>query len=229
MNLFIYNVYWNVFFFTVIEVGGESKRVLTGVIFSYAIYIGEVTFAFIAMGLKYWKYIILVVYSPLILFITYVLILRESIRWQILRGKINEAKDTLKLVAKFNQINLTGTEIDTADPKALRIKFSIEEQNEKESLKAIFRSKEIMIRLAVASFCFFTSSFLYYGSVVHSVLLPGNKYTNFILAALTSFPGDLIAYFMFEKFGRKITLQYGYCISAVFLVAQNFAPICKSY
>ncbi|KOB64545.1 Solute carrier family 22 member 21, partial [Operophtera brumata] len=190
-----------------IEVGGDSKRVLTGVIFSYAIYVGEVAFAFIAMGFKYWKSIILVVYGPLIMFITYGLILRESSRWQVLRGKTDEAKGTLKLIAKYNKIDITAAEIDGTDPKELRMKLNIEEQNEKESMKEIIKSKEIMIRLAVASVCFFTSSFLYYGSVVHAVLLPGNKYTNFILASLTSFPGDLIAYFTFEKFGRKITLH----------------------
>lgn len=210
-----------------IEVGGDSKRVLTGVIFSYAVYVGEVAFAFIAMGLKYWKSIILVVYAPLIIFVTYGLILRESSRWQILRGKINEAKDTLKLIAKYNKIDVTAADIDSTDPNELRMKFNVEEQNEKESMKVIFNSKEIMTRLGVASFCFFTSSFLYYGSVVHAVLLPGNKYTNFILASLTSFPGDVIAYFTFEKFGRKITLQYGYILSAVFLIAQNYAPECK--
>ncbi|KOB70549.1 Organic cation transporter [Operophtera brumata] len=159
------------------------------------------------LDLRYWKSIILVVYGPLIMFITYGLILRESSRWQILRGKTDEAKGTLKMIAKYNKIDITAAEIDGTDPKELRMKLNIEEQNEKESMKEIIKSKEIMIRLAVASVCFFTSSFLYYGSVVHAVLLPGNKYTNFILASLTSFPGDLIAYFTFEKFGRKITLH----------------------
>lgn len=210
-----------------IEVGGDSKRVLTGVIFSYAVYVGEVLFAFIAMGLKYWKSIILIVYSPLILFLTYVIILKESSHWEILRGKTDDAKKTLKLVAKFNKIDITPNEIENTTAKELRTKFNIEEQKEKESMMVIFNSKEIMIRLAVASFCFFTSSFLYYGSVVHSVLLPGNKYTNFILSSITSFPGDLIAYFTFEKFGRRITLQYGYMVSAVFLIAQSFCPECK--
>ncbi|XP_026318949.1 organic cation transporter protein-like [Hyposmocoma kahamanoa] len=207
-----------------IELGGEAKRVSAGVIFSYAVYVGEVTFAFIAMGLKYWKFLILVVYTPMALFVFYILCLKESTRWQMLRGRTQQAKDTFKCIAKLNKLEVTPKEIEDLSEEELRFKLNVQIQKEKETIKDILGSKEIMVRLAVTSFCFFTSSFLYYGSMVHSVLLPGNKYTNFVLASVTSFPGDLLAFYTFNKFGRRITLQWGYFGSAVFLIAQTYAP-----
>ncbi|XP_026748842.1 organic cation transporter protein-like [Galleria mellonella] len=207
-----------------IEVGGESKRVLAGVIFSYAVYVGEVAFAFIAMGLKFWKLIVLVVYTPMILLVSYIILLKESTRWQMLRGKMTEAKDTLKVISKSNKLNISPEEIDALSDEEIRMKFNIETQKEKENFRDILNSKEIMTRIGVTSICFFTSSFLYYGLVVHSILLPGNKYTNFILSSLTSFPGDLLAFYTFNKFGRRITLQSGYAFSAIFLIAQTYAP-----
>ncbi|XP_023947783.2 organic cation transporter protein [Bicyclus anynana] len=207
-----------------IEIGGESNRVLAGVIFSYAVYVGEVLFAFIAMGLKYWKTLILVVYSPMILFIAYIIILKEGTRWQLLRGRTEEAKETLKLTAKINKINVNQKEIDEISGEDLRFKFNIVMQKQKESIKDILASKETMLRLIVTSICFFTSSFVYYGLAVHSVLLPGNKYTNFVLTSLASFPGDFLALFTFKKYGRKISLQSGYICSAVFLIAQTYTP-----
>ncbi|CAH2233746.1 jg20368 [Pararge aegeria aegeria] len=207
-----------------IEVGGESNRVLAGVIFSYAVYVGEVLFAFIAMGLKYWKTLILVVYTPMVIFIAYILILKEGTRWQMLRGRTAEAKDTLKFVAKMNKIDVSADEINEISDEDLRFKFNVVMQKEKESVKDILASKETMLRLIVTSFCFFTSSFVYYGLAVHSVLLPGNKYTNFVLTSIASFPGDLIALYTFKKFGRKISLQSGYVCSAVFLIAQTYTP-----
>ncbi|XP_013173669.1 PREDICTED: organic cation transporter protein-like [Papilio xuthus] len=207
-----------------IEVGGESTRVLAGVIFSYAVYIGEMLFAFTAMGLQYWKTLILIVYTPMFLFVFYVFILKESTRWQLLRGKTEEAKETLKVIAKVNKINVTDKEINEISDADLRSRFNVVVQKEKETMKDIINSKEIMIRLTVASFCFFSSSFIYYGMAVHSILLPGNKYTNFVLTSLSSFPGDFIAYYTFKKFGRKITLQCGYIFSAGFLLAQAFSP-----
>lgn len=213
--------------FTVIEVGGESKRVLAGVIFSYAVYVGEVGFAFIAMGLQYWKHLIITIYSPMILFVFYVFFLRESTRWQMLLGKMDGARETLKKIAKINKLDVTSKEIDDISDEELRGKFKVEIQVEKEGMKDVLASKEIMVRLAVTSFCFYTSSFLYYGLAVHSVLLPGNKYTNFVLSAITSFPGDMLAYYTFNKYGRRITLQYGYLLSAVALIAQTYSPECE--
>lgn len=212
-----------------IEVGGESKRVSAGVIFSYAVYVGEVCFAFIAMGLKYWKLLIIVVYSPLILFSLYIFILRESTRWQMLRGKMDEAKETLKMITRANKLEVTEHEIDETSNEDLRFQFNVVIQKEKERMRDILASKEIMIRLLVTSFCFFASSFIYYGMAVHAVLLPGNKYTNFVLASLSSFPGDLIALFTFNRYGRKVSLQCGYIASAIFLLAQTYSPDCKYF
>ncbi|KAF9422599.1 hypothetical protein HW555_001803 [Spodoptera exigua] len=207
-----------------IEVGGSSKRVLAGIIFSYAVYIGEIVFAFLAMSLQYWKWLILVVYAPMLLFILYFLCLRESTRWQMIRGRLQEAKETLKIMVRTNKIDLSEKEIEDASDDQMRLMFDVVEQKEKEDMKVIIGSKEIMTRLSVSSFCFFTSSFLYYGSLVHVVLLPGNKYTNFILSAFTAFPGEMVAYYTFNKYGRRITLQCGYLLSAVFLIAQNYCP-----
>ncbi|CAH2084574.1 unnamed protein product [Euphydryas editha] len=207
-----------------IEIGGDSKRVLGGVIFSYAVYVGEVLFAFIAMGLKYWKLLVIVVYTPTILFFSYLVLLRESVRWQMIRGKTNEAKNTLKLIGKFNKLKVTSEEIDEISDADLRIKFDVVIQKEKEKMRDILASKETMIRLAVTSFCFFASSFTYYGLMVQSVLLPGNKYTNFILSSLTAFPGDFLAFVCFKRFGRNISLQGAYVASALFLIAQSFTP-----
>lgn len=214
-------------FFSVIEVGGETKRVITGVIFSYATYCGEVIYAFIAMGLQYWKSIVLVAYSPLILFIFYIFIIRESTRWQMLRGKMSEAKSTFKSIAKINKLKVSSKQIEDINEEDLRKKFDVEIQKENESFAQILGSKEIMIRLLVTSVCFFASGFIYCGLMVHSVYLPGNKYTNFALSSLTSFPGDLLAYYSFNAVGRKITLQCGFFATAIFTIAQAYTPECK--
>ncbi|XP_048485297.1 organic cation transporter protein-like isoform X1 [Plutella xylostella] len=204
------------------EVGGRSKRVLAGVIFSYSTYVGEVAFAFIAIGLPYWKHLIVFINSPVILFISYQLILKESTRWQILRGHIREAKKTLVIIAKMNKIDITSEELNNISDNELRQILNIEVQTEKETFTDIITSKETMKRLAVTSFCYFTSGLVYYGLMVHSVFLPGNKYYNFALVAVASFPGDFLAYFTFNKYGRRISLQTGYIACAVFLLLQYY-------
>ncbi|XP_053604732.1 organic cation transporter protein-like [Plodia interpunctella] len=212
-----------------LEVGGETKRILTTVIFSYAVYIGEILFAVEAMFLKHWKSLTLVVYTPMIVFILYFPILRESMRWQLLRGKTSEVKETFKKIVNINKINVTPAEIDALSDEEIRLKFNVTLQTEKEKFKEIIASKEIMKRVGVASACFFTSSFLYYGLMVNSVLLPGNKYINFMLSSLIAFPGDLMALFVLGRFGRRMSLQGAYIFTAVFLIAQTYTPLYLSW
>ncbi|XP_073955106.1 organic cation transporter protein-like [Choristoneura fumiferana] len=207
-----------------IEVGGETKRVITGVLFSYAVYVGEVLFAFLAMGLQYWKSLILAVYTPAIIFVVYALVLRESTRWQLLRGKAAEAKNTFKLIAKINKQEIPDEDIDNINEDVLRYQLNIASQKEKETMKDVIKSKEMMIRIAVSSFCFFTASFVYYGLFLQAVLLPGDKYLNVALTALAAFPGDLLAFFTFSKYGRRISLQCGFIACAIFIMAQAFTP-----
>nr|XP_053604733.1 organic cation transporter protein-like isoform X2 [Plodia interpunctella] len=134
-----------------LEVGGETKRILTTVIFSYAVYIGEILFAVEAMFLKHWKSLTLVVYTPMIVFILYFPILRESMRWQLLRGKTSEVKETFKKIVNINKINVTPAEIDALSDEEIRLKFNVTLQTEKEKFKEIIASKEIMKRVGVAN------------------------------------------------------------------------------
>lgn len=216
-----------IYLIAVIEVGGETKRVITGVIFSYAVYVGEVLFAFVAMGLQYWKSLILAVYTPAIIFVVYALVLRESTRWQMLRGKAAEAKKTFKIIAKINKQKIPDDDIDNINEDILRYELNIASQKEKETIKDIIKSKEMMIRIAVSSFCFFTASFVYYGLFLQAVLLPGDKYLNVALTALAAFPGDLLAFFTFSKYGRRISLQCGFVACGIFIMAQAFTPNSK--
>lgn len=209
-----------------IEVGGRTKRVMAGVIFSCACYVGEVIFAFIAIAVPYWKHLILITYSPVIMFVFTGILIRESVRWQIFKGLVQQAKSTLILQAKANNLEIINEIINISDEE-LRLKLSIEKQTKKETIYDILASKEILVRLGVSSFCFFTAGFVYYGLVVQSVLLPGNKYHNFALASITSFPGDLLAFYTFERFGRRISLQAGFFSCAMFLLAQAYTPQCK--
>lgn len=145
----------------------------------------------------------------------------------MIRGRMDGAKETFKSIAKLNKLAVTNEEIDALSDDKIKAKFSVEIQREKESFKDIVASKEIMTRLIVTCTCFFTSSMLYYGLAVNSLFLPGDKYTNFIMSSVASFPGDLIAFYSLNKFGRRITLQWGYMICAAFLIAQVYVPECK--
>ncbi|KPJ10575.1 Solute carrier family 22 member 3 [Papilio machaon] len=207
-----------------IEIGGKKNRVLAGVIFAYAIYVGETLFALIAMFVPYWKNLVLIIYSPAILSILLLFVIKESPRWQLLNNKTKSAKKTLLHVAKINKVNINNEKLLNMNEENLKKEFNIDSYEEKEGLTAIFKSREIIKRSLVAAFCKFTSGFVYYGLMVNSVFLPGNKYTNFMLASVMSYPGELISLYLMNKIGRKFPLIYGYVLSGLLCAACGWIP-----
>ncbi|XP_063386589.1 organic cation transporter protein-like [Cydia fagiglandana] len=207
-----------------IESSGKDHRVLAGVIFAYAIYVGEVIFACIAMVSSYWKTLIRIICSPPILFLSYTFLIKESPRWQILNNKIEQAKETLLVIADTNKLNIDRHDFINIDEAKLKNKFNLGSYEKKESWKRVFTSKEIWKRLLVLMVCRFTASFVYYGLMVNSVWLPGDKYTNFLLATVMSFPGELVALVLMNKCGRRLPLLYGYILCGALCIGSACVP-----
>ncbi|KAJ0174439.1 hypothetical protein K1T71_009547 [Dendrolimus kikuchii] len=207
-----------------LEIGGKKNRVLSGVLFSYSIYMGESLFACIAMFAPYWKTIIRIIYSPFILFVSYIFLMYESPRWLIVNGKMDKAKKSLLRIARQNDININYEELEDMDSTKMKVKFNIEENEVRESMKKVFTSKQIIVRLLVSSMCRFTSSFVYYGLMINSVWLPGDKYVNFLLSTIMSFPGELICLYLMNKVGRKLPLMVGYVICGGLCLGSAYVP-----
>ncbi|XP_045537083.1 solute carrier family 22 member 3 [Papilio machaon] len=207
-----------------IEIGGKNNRVLAGVIFAYAVYLGETLYAIIAMFLPYWKHLVAAIYSPSIAFVLLIFVLKESPRWQLLNDKTERAKNTLLLVAKVNKVNIDREKLLHMNAEDLKKEYNINSYEEREGFMAIFKSREMIKRAIVAAFCKFTVGFVYYGLMINSVFLPGNKHTNFMLATTMSFPGELISLYSMNKIGRKYPLIFGFLLCGVFCVVTGWIP-----
>ncbi|KAL0822022.1 hypothetical protein ABMA28_005399 [Loxostege sticticalis] len=212
-----------------IEITGRKYRIFSGVSFAYAIYMGETCFATLAILLPNWKNLVKAMYGPCLLFLGYMFMLHESPRWLILNGKTEQAINNLKVIAKTNNIKINQQDLSNLNDKELKQKFNIQNYETREGLKEVFRSKEMMKRLVVGFMTRFTSNFVYYGLMINSVFLPGNKYTNFLLATVMSFPGEMISLYLMNKVGRRLPLIIGFIISGVVCVLSAFVPDSMSW
>lgn len=212
----------NIFISVIEVVTGNKTRILSGVIFAYVIYVSELIFACLAMFIPHWKTLIRIINTPSIFFLSLMFLLRESLRWQILNGKTEQAKKAIESVAKMNNIKINDKELRQMDDYKLKKMFSIDKYEKKEGFRDIFTSKEILKRVLVISFGRFTVGFVYYGLMINSVLLPGDKYTNFLLSTVMSFPGELIAMYLMNRVGRKLPLIVGFLISGATCVGSAY-------
>ncbi|XP_075980498.1 organic cation transporter protein-like [Anticarsia gemmatalis] len=207
-----------------LEIAGKKHRLLSGVVFAYAIYLGECLFACIAMFVPHWKTLVRIINGPCIFFIVFTFLINESPRWQIVSGKVDEAKKSIKRIAKLNKLRLDENELASLDEVTLKEKLNIGRHEVKENFFQLFKSKEIIKRSFVAGVCRFTSTFVYYGLMINSVWLPGDKYTNFLLATVMSFPGELLSLYLMNKIGRKIPLMVGYALSGILCILSAVTP-----
>lgn len=176
------------------------------------------------MFVPYWKTLIRIINGPCIFYIFLIFFVNESPRWQIVSGRTEKAKKIMKKIAEVNKININNDELENIDEVKLKEKFNIANNEVKESIIHAFKSKEIMKRSLVSGVLRFTCSFIYYGMMINSVFLPGDKYVNFLLSTVMSFPGELLSLYLMNKIGRKIPLLAGYLICGILCIISALIP-----
>lgn len=93
--------------FTAIELLGQDKRVLTTAFLGIMLVIGGLAFALLAKTFRYWRTFILVAYPPSLLFLSYLYLLPESIRWLLSKGRKEEAAKIIHRAAEMNGVTLS--------------------------------------------------------------------------------------------------------------------------
>ncbi|XP_066139089.1 organic cation transporter protein-like isoform X2 [Euwallacea fornicatus] len=203
-----------------VELVGPKKRVLTGTIISSCYAVGEIAVAVVAWIVKSWKTLIFISYLPSLFLISYLWIIPESIRWHLSKGRTEEAKITLKKLARVN-----GKEISDKELQVLDSVVAGGLEKPKNSAMQALKSSILMIRLVACCFCWITCTFLFYGLTLNSVaLVAGNNYLDFILTSLVEIPAYFVCNFIVEKYGRKKTLLFSYLLTGTACLTFVFIP-----
>jgi MFS family permease len=199
-----------------VELVGPKRRVLTGTIISSCYAIGEVFAAGSAWIVQAWKPTIYILYTPPILLLSYFWIIPESVRWNLSKGRIEQAKNTLRRVAEVNGKPISETSLDKL--------AMADEADSKDSFFQVFKSKTLFLRLINCFFCWITCAFLFYGLTLNSVALAGNTYLDFILTSLVEIPAYFICNYVVDKFGRKWSLSCSFFLTGLSCLVFLFLP-----
>ncbi|KRT81778.1 membrane transporter [Oryctes borbonicus] len=187
-----------------VELVGPKKRVLAGTIIWCFYPIGVMMTAGVAWLVNSWRYLIVILYLPLLSISFYHWIIPESVRWLLTQDRKEEARAVLLKAAKVNKRTLTQ--------KSLEKMMTGVAKQVNEPLTDILQSKILMVRFFNASFCWVTCVFLFYGLTLNSVALAGNSYIDFMLTSLVEIPAYIVIYFVVDRYGRI------YCQTGSFLL-----------
>lgn len=212
-----------VFCFPAIELLGQDKRVLTTAFLGIMLVIGGISFALLAKTFQYWRTFILVVYPPSLLFLLYIYLLPESIRWLLSKGRKDEAVEIIMKAAETNKVTLsdeTMRQLTEEKPKIIDQKEVVEQG----LWMQVFKSPIIMKRLAICSWWWITCTFVFYGLAINSVSLAGDKYTNYMLVVSVEVVAVVANALVLDRVGRKRTLLFAFTVCGLACIVIPFIP-----
>lgn len=211
-----------------IELLGQDKRVHTTAFLGIMLVLGGLSFALLAKTFHYWRTFILVVYPPSILFLLYIYLLPESIRWLLSKGRKEEAVKIITRATEMNKVTLSDETMKqlTEETKAVDEKKDVKEEG---LWIQVFNSPIIMGRLAICSWWWITCTFVFYGLAINSVSLAGDKYTNYMLVVSVEIIAVVTNALVLDRIGRKRTLLCAYVVCGITCIIFPFVPKDVSY
>uniref|UniRef100_A0A2A4K7E3 Major facilitator superfamily (MFS) profile domain-containing protein n=1 Tax=Heliothis virescens TaxID=7102 RepID=A0A2A4K7E3_HELVI len=208
-----------------IELLGQDKRVLTTAFLGIMLVLGGLSFALLAKAFQYWRTFIIIVYPPSLLFLLYIYLLPESIRWLLSKGRKEEAVEIILKAAKMNKVTLSDeTMKQLTEEKVKPVEEKKDEKAEEGLWMQVFHSPIIMTRLAICSWWWITCTFVFYGLAINSVSLAGDKYTNYMLVVSVEVIAVVTNALVLDRIGRKRTLLCAYTVCGLACVAIPFVP-----
>ncbi|XP_068617258.1 organic cation transporter protein-like [Battus philenor] len=214
-----------------IELLGQDKRVLTTAFLGILLVLGGLSFALLAKTFQYWRTFILVVYPPSLLFLSYIYLLPESIRWLLSQNRKEEAVEIIMRAAKMNKVTLSDETMRQlkSEEKVKTTEEKKEMEEEKGLWIQVMHSPIIMTRLAICSWWWITCTFVFYGLAINSVSLAGDKYTNYMLVVSVEVIAVVTNALVLDRIGRKKTLLAAYTVCGISCVAITFVPKSMSW
>ena len=197
----------------VLEVTTPKYIVALGTLTALGFTIGELLFVLAAYFIREWVPLQLVLHVPMLLGVALVyLFVPESVRWKVSKGRLAEARRDMKRIAKINGREIPERLLHQDEIAARKMELErsskTEDQPAAPSLRDLFRPRKIAFRSVNMFYQWFSVTMAYYGITFATTGLAGDPYTNFMLGALTEFPGALFGYFAINFIGRRFILSF---------------------
>ena len=206
-----------------IELVGPSMRTLAGIIcwfFETGGLLAALGFAFIVPD--NWRLLQTLYSVPAFLFLAYIWVAPESIRWLVANGKNDEARRLIKRAARRNGVP------PIKESQLLRMEETIRDESSGRTytILDLFRGPNLRYKTIILLLCWLTIASLYYVLLLDQSELSDNKYIGFLITASVQIPGYVYVICTLERpmFGRKRSMCMFLILSGITLFSYPFVP-----
>ncbi|XP_052828498.1 organic cation transporter protein isoform X2 [Octopus bimaculoides] len=172
--------------------------------------------------------------------------LPESPRWQLNKGRFEEAEKTFNKIARTNKrgtVNTGHILHELQRESESKITFNVEvmeninvEKKGKLKLKkkshtaiGLLKKPRRAIISAIIWFNWFVNSIIYYGVTLNSVDMSGNQYINYLMMVVIEIPASIIGYLTFRWFGHRTPIVFFMVFGGINCIVSNFVPKANSW
>ncbi|KAL9962625.1 hypothetical protein ACROYT_G031745 [Oculina patagonica] len=194
------------------ELVGPEKRALAGTLVWFYF-----TAALMILGLKAyfvrnWRTLLILSSAPWIFILAFWKFVPESVRWLLVKGRTEEAREILEKVAKVNKKEMPNEE--------LRVPVTTANKGVLE----LFKTWKLAKLSLIQCYAWMVNGMVYYGLSLSSGEFGGSIYLNFVLTSLVEIPGNILVIDNCNRFGRKKTTVAYMILAGVTVVAVSFIP-----
>lgn len=217
IGFFLPGTFPQIMFTYISEVVGGSYRAFAGL--SIFLFVGA---ALGVLGLKAyyihnWKMLYIVCTAPYIFVIFFYKYLPESVRYLRIKGKIDEAMDVFRLIAKRNRVADLPSNYAIEAPPAVLVQHRATPLD-------LFRTPNIAYRSTIQGFAYFIGAMTFFALYLGAADISGHLYRDYIIVTLFEIPSSLMIMDFTERFGRKRTVMTSLLIGSVMCVGIGFTP-----
>ncbi|CAG2215371.1 OCTN [Mytilus edulis] len=166
--------------------------------------------------------------------------LDESLRWLVANGKRDQTEKVLKKACRMNNVSYESVTENVLLSKEINI-IALEETHElnpgkenglkKEKVErytvfTLLKHKRILLGSVVLWIAWITNTLTYYGLMLTTSKLSGDRFLNNVIASLAEYPAVILQQSLINRIGRKSTLVIFHGIAGVSLV---LATVCTTY
>eukprot|EP00112_Aurelia_sp_Birch-Aquarium-sp1_P026753 Seg97.16 transcript_id=Seg97.16/GoldUCD/mRNA.D3Y31 product="Solute carrier family 22 member 3" protein_id=Seg97.16/GoldUCD/D3Y31 len=197
------------------EVVAPKHRPFAAALMNVGWALATIVLGVIAIFVRSWKTLTLIVFAPFSLSIFSYCFVMESMRWLHLNGKTDDVMKLLDRIAKLNNKKL---------PKIELVPLKNDQSNGLRHFLNLFRPMKIAVRSLIQGYTWIAFGLVYYGVSFAAGDLGGSKYRDFLLSVSCTLPAAFIEVYLPNRFGRKKSVIIPAMIAGVACIIVALIP-----
>lgn len=172
-----------------------------------------------------WQVMGLVTSVPFLAYFGYMLVLPESPRWLLARGRLEEALKVLEVMARVNGRQLPASFRRELEER-VRVAKARKVQKRAKTYGALdlCRTPNMRLKTVLITLNWFASETVYLGLSYYGPTLGTNQYFSFFLSSLVELPSYVFSFVLMDRWGRRWPLCLSMMLSGISCICTVVVP-----